>query len=110
MPLSRGAGLRERGVHPVTSYPWLLHHAHRLGPGQGLPWLAPGRAPSHLGKRGARRWARGWAGAGAGPADKALLCCAGAAGSPVNSRIMLDGSPPSLPSRRGSAGAPWEAI
>lgn len=110
MPPPQGAGLWEREVYPMPSHPWHLHRTCRLGPGQGLPWLAPGRALSCSGERGARRRAPGWAGAGAGPADKALLCRAGAAGSPINSRIMLGGGPPSLPSCRRSAGAPWEAI
>lgn len=82
----------------------LLHRAHPLSPGQGLPWLAPGRAPSLSGKRRAQSWAQSWAGAGTGPADKALLCRAEAAGSPVNSRIILGGGPPAFP----AAAAPRE--
>lgn len=93
----------------MPSHLWLLHCICRLSPRQSLPWLGPGQALSHSGKRGAQPWALGWAEEGAGPADKALLCPTGAASLPINSRIMLGGGPPSLPSRRGSAGALWEA-
>lgn len=52
-----------------------------------------------MGKGGILRLGTGLGRVGAGPADKAPLCRAGPAGSPINSPIMLGSGPRSLPSR-----------
>lgn len=56
-------------------------------------------SPEAMGKGGILRLGTGLGRVGAGPADKAPLCRAGPAGSPINSPIMLGSGPRSLPSR-----------
>lgn len=109
MSLPQGTGLQKKG-DLLSAFPSAASPLHLPAQPQAELALAGTWASSEpFRKEGSPTLALGWAEAGAGPADKALLCPTGAASSPINSRIMLGGGPPSLPSRRGSAGAPWEA-